>query len=57
MGGNRVAWGLLNVLTISPFVLQLVAMEKVMKATTERNKGSGRSKHWGSELNKNSLSN
>lgn len=48
---------LLNVLTISPFVLYLVTMEKAMKATTERNKGSGRSKHWDSALNKNLLSN
>lgn len=41
----------------SLFVIELVAMEKAMKAATKRNKGSGRSKHRDSGLNKNSLSN
>ena len=46
--------------SISPhslFVIDLVAMEKAMKAATKGNKGSGRSKHRDSDLNKNSLCN
>lgn len=38
------------------FALQLVALEKAMKATTGRNKGPDRRKDWGRVLNKNSLS-
>lgn len=41
----------------SLFVIDLVAMEKAMKAATEGNKGSGSSKHRDSGLNRNSLCN